>query len=278
MANQTTPARTQQEVWNDLVGEAWVRHQSLHDQQAAPFGAAARQALGALDGADVLDVGCGTGATTFELVTGGAGSVLGVDLSVRMITAARAANGQGDARFEVGDVLELDRPSSFDLIFSRFGVMFFTDPAPAFAHLRALGRPDARLAFCSWAPPADNQWMLVPVMATTPVLGPPTLAGPGEPGPFSLASPQAIADVLGQAGWNDVLIDELSIVQAHPAGDASAVARVVVEFSPPIVEGLLRHPGRREAALDAITEALRPFERDGVVHLQASAHIVAARA
>lgn len=278
MANGTTAARTQHEVWNDLVGDAWVRHQDVHDQQAAPFGAAAMAAIGALGGAAVLDVGCGTGATAFQLAARGAESVLGIDLSVPMVTAARAANGKADVRFEVGDVLELHQPSAFDVLFSRFGVMFFADPAAGFTHLRTLGRPGARLGFCCWGPPADNHWMLLPLMATVPVLGPPALAGPGKPGPFSLASPEVIGDVLSQAGWTDVLVDDLTIDQAHPAGDAAAVARVVVEFSPPIVEGLLRYPDRREAALDAIAEALRPLERDGVVHLQASARIVTAHA
>jgi SAM-dependent methyltransferase len=270
--------RTQHEIWNDLVGDAWVRHADLHDRQALPFGDAAMAAIGSIAGATVLDVGCGTGATTTELADSGAHDVLGVDLSVPMIAAARARDRRSQVRFQAGDVLELDQPSAYDVIFSRFGIMFFADPAAAFAHLRALGRPDVRLGFCCWGPPADNQWMILPVVATIPALGPPILAGPREPGPFSLPSSEVIGAVLSEAGWTDVRVDELTIVQAHPAGDASAVARVVVEFSPPIVEGLLRHPERRDEVLDAIADALRPFERDGVVHLQASARIVTARA
>ena len=278
MASEATTGRTQREIWSDLVGEGWVRHQHLHDRQAEPFGDAALDAIGSVDGAVALDVGCGTGATTHALADRGAREVLGVDLSVPMITAARTANTRRNVRFEVGDVLEIDRPGSFDVVFSRFGVMFFDEPVAAFAHLRSLARPRARLGFCCWGPPAENPWMTVPVMATIPVLGPPALAGPGEPGPFSLAERDVIVEVLGRAGWTEVRVDERSVVEPHPAGGAAAVARVVTEFAPPIVEGLLQHPNRGDDAREAIADALRPFERDGVVHLPARALIVTAHA
>ena len=195
-----------------------------------------------------------------------------------MINAARAGSRCPEVSFSHGDALALDRRGHFDVIFSRFGVMFFADPAAGFAHLRALGTPAARLGFCCWGPAAANPWMLLPVMATVPVLGPPRLAGPGEPGPFSLSTPETIVDVLDRGNWADIAIEPLTIDQPHPAGDAAAVARVVVEFSPPIVQGLRQQPERIDEVRDAITDALVPFERDGIVHLQASAFVVTAHA
>lgn len=266
----------QRAIWNDLVGDAWVRHADLHDRQAEPFGAAAMHAVGRVAGATVLDVGCGTGATSIALAGQGAHEVHGVDISVPMIKAARAASRHSEVTFTDGDVLALDRFGHYEVVFSRFGVMFFADPAASFTHLRRLGSPAARLGFCCWGPPANNPWMLLPVMATVPVLGPPELAGPGEPGPFSLSSPDVITDVLGRGGWTDIAIEPLTIDQPHPAGDAAAVARVVVEFSPPIVKALQQRPERFDEARAAIADALRPLERDGTVHLQASALVVTA--
>lgn len=271
-------APTQQSIWNDLVGRAWVRHAGVHDRQAAPFGHAAMDALGAISGATVIDVGCGTGAAATELVDRGASEVLGIDLSAPMIDAARASNTRSELRFELGDVLMLRDLDHFDIVFSRFGVMFFDDPASAFAHLRALGTARARLGFCCWGPPADNPWMTLPVMATVPVLGRPHLAAPGQPGPFSLPSPDVVRGVLDAAGWEHVQVDTLTIDQPHPAGDASAVADIVIEFSPPIAQSLRRAPERTDDTRAAIADALRPLEREGIVQLQASAVIVTAHA
>jgi SAM-dependent methyltransferase len=272
----TTDMTEQHQIWNGLVGDAWVAHASVHDQQAGPFGEAAMQALGSLAGASVLDVGCGTGATSAQLAALGARDVLGVDLSQPMISSARTSNDRSNVRFEHADVLDLDAPATFDVIFSRFGVMFFDDPVAGFAHLSALGRPGARLAFCCWGPPAENPFMALPMLATMGVLGPLNLARPGEPGPFSLADPEVLDDVLDRAGWSDVDIQPLALEEPHPAGGADAVASVVIEFSPPIAEGLREHPDRADEVHDAIVEALRPHERDGVVHLGSRALIVTA--
>jgi trans-aconitate methyltransferase len=270
--------RSQRAIWNDLVGDAWVRHAELHDTQAEPFGRAAMEALADVVGARVLDVGCGTGTTTTQLVERGAAEVLGVDLSVPMIEAARRRIGDPRVRLEVGDVLDLDGAGAFDVVYSRFGVMFFDDPVAAFARLRTLATATARLGFCCWGPPFDNPVMTLPVMASAAVLGPPQLAGPGEPGPFSLASPDALRDLLTAAGWHDVHVDHLQIDPPHPAGGAEAVANVVMEFNPLLVDGLRRHPERGDATRAAIVEALRNCERDGIVHLAAHALIVTARA
>jgi SAM-dependent methyltransferase len=267
---------SQRAIWNGL-GEAWVRHAELHDRQAEPFGLAVLDALGDLAGARVLDVGCGTGATAAQLLERGAGQVLGVDLSEPMVAAARTWIDDPRVRVELGDVLELAPGEGFDAVFSRFGVMFFSDPVAAFRRLRSYGAPGAALGFCSWGPPFDNPVMTLPVMASAPVLGAPQLPGPGEPGPFSLSEPAAVVSVLEAAGWTEVKVTELVLEPPHPAGGAEAVAAVVMEFNPMLVDGLRRHPDLYEAAQAAIVEGLRPFERGGIVHLGAHALIVTAR-
>ena len=278
VGGQVHGGRSQHEIWNDLVGEAWVRHAHIHDLQAEPFGLAVLDALGDLEGARVLDVGCGTGATTTQLIERGAAEVVGVDLSEPMITAARALVHDPRVHLELGDVLELDLGGEFDVVFSRFGVMFYTDPIPAFARLRSLSTSAARLGFCCWGPPFANPVMTLPVMAASAVLGQPQLAGPGEPGPFSLSSPDVVRDVLTAASWATVETTDLSLDPPHPAGDAENVAEVVMEFNPLLVEGLQSHPDRRDDTRTAIIDALKPLERDGVVHLAAHALVVTAHA
>lgn len=276
--DQLHARRPQQEVWNDLVGDAWVRHAHIHDQQAQPFGLAVLDALGDIEGSRILDVGCGTGATTTQLIERGAAEVVGVDLSEPMITAARASIHDTRVHLEVGDALELDRVGHFDVVFSRFGVMFFTDPVSAFARLRSFGTAAARLGFCCWGPPLANPVMTLPVMASAAVLGPPQLAGPGEPGPFSLSSPDVVRDVLTAAGWTAINVTDRALDPPHPAGGAERVADVVMDFNPLLVEGLRRQPDRRDDTRVAIIDALKPLERDGVVHLEAHGLVVTAHA
>jgi SAM-dependent methyltransferase len=269
---------SQRAIWNDLVGEAWVRHAALHDEQAEPFGLAVLDALGQLTGAHVLDVGCGTGATIAQLIERGAARVVGVDLSEPMVAAAHRWIDDPRARVQVGDVLELAPREPFDVVFSRFGVMFFSDPVGAFRTLRSFVTPDARLGFCCWAQPFDNPVMTLPVMASVPVLGPPPFPAPGQPGPFSLAEPAAIRQILEAAGWSDVHIANLALEPPHPAGDADAVAEMALEFNPILAAGLQGRPDLRSPTRAAIVEAVRPFERNGIVHLGANALIVTAHA
>ena len=168
--------------------------------------------------------------------------------------------------------------AGFDVVFSRFGVMFFADPVAAFGHLRALGRPDGRLGFCCWGPPAANPWMALPVMATSRCWGPRSSPRPANPDRSPSHPPELIGDVLDGAGWCDIAVDELTLDPAHPAGDAAAVADVVIEFSPTDRRGPAPRPERCRDTRSAIADALRPLERDGVVHLHASALIVTANA
>jgi SAM-dependent methyltransferase len=266
---------SQKEIWDDLVGDAWVRNDSIIEEHGRPFGEAAMDRLGPLAGKAVLDVGCGTGGTTLELARRGARPVVGVDLSERMLAVAHERAFDG-VSFEAADVTKLD--GRFDAIFSRFGVMFFDDPVAAFTHLRGLTVPGGRLGFACWRDPFSNPWMSLAVMAAVPVLGPPRLPGPDEPGPFSLADPARVRQVLDDAGWSDVTVEELTREAPHPAGDAEAVAAVVVAQAPPLAMGLADHPDRAASVVALVADAFRPLESNGVVVVGGSVNVVSATA
>ncbi|WP_426573051.1 methyltransferase domain-containing protein [Aquihabitans sp. McL0605] len=268
----------QRAVWDDLVGDAWVRNAAVLDAHGLPFGLAAMDRLGPVDGQRVLDVGCGTGGTTRELARRGADAV-GVDLSERMIAHARAeAAGRAGVEHRVGTVAALDPDEPFDALFSRFGVMFFDDAVAGFAHLRSLTRPGGSLAFAAWDGPFENPWMSTPVLATIPLLGPPALPGPEEPGPFSLAPPERAREVLEAAGWSDIDVDVLTIDQPYEAASVEAAATTLTEDNPVIAAGLAAHPDLRAEVHAAVVDALRPNVRDGTLVFQASAMIASAHA
>src|SRR5689334_24975348 len=137
--------------WNDQSGERWVAHQARLDAIAAVFGQAAIEAAAPAAGEHVLDVGCGAGASSLALAArvGAGGQVLGVDISEPLIARARALAPQDmPVVFRVADASSAELPEgAFDILFSRFGVMFFDDPTAAFAHMRRALRRDGRVAF-----------------------------------------------------------------------------------------------------------------------------------
>ncbi len=269
----------EQEIWDDIVGAAWVEFADVLDVHSAPFGDAALRALEATKGERVLDVGCGTGETTRRLAqdVGSEGRAIGIDLSTRAIEHARSVGpALPQLTYVAGDVLTEQLDAPVDAIYSRFGVMFFDHPVDAFDRLRSLLVAGGRMAFTAWQDPFSNPWMLVPVVASAAVLGPPELPAPGAPGPFSLPSAEVITATLTEAGWGEVEVETLSAEPPFRSGDARATAAMMSRTNPLFATALRSTPELRDALVDAVAEALRPHERDGVVVLQATASIVRA--
>src|SRR6266850_2472283 len=175
--------------WNEQGGPRWVQRQQQLDAQINPLGLVAMQRAEIRPGERALDVGCGCGQTTLELAqrVGASGSVLGIDISQPMLTRARERQqelGIKNLEFLHADAqtysFERER---FDLIFSRFGVMFFDDPAAAFANLRTALRSAGRLCFLCWQTLEKNEWARVPFLAATRHVQPPAPPAPDAPGP-----------------------------------------------------------------------------------------------
>jgi SAM-dependent methyltransferase len=269
-------------VWNDLVGDAWSTHADHYDTMLAPFGEAVFAVLGIADHERVLDVGCGAGATTVELARRAA-SAVGADLSTPMLDTARrrAAAAGVPAEFvqvdlETGPV----HPAAFDVAFSRFGVMFFTDPVGAFANIRASLVAGGRLGFVCFQQPGNNPFMVVPILSAAAHLPMSPLPGPGEPSPFSLADPVHTTSILTAAGFTDVAIAPgPTSVTLGPAGDVDEVARRALEQNPAVAAGLRAATAEaRAAAVAATAVALAPHAVDGAITLPAATWVVSATA
>jgi SAM-dependent methyltransferase len=169
-----------------------------------------RAAYGISPGDAVLDIGCGTGLTTREAARAAApGRVVGVDVSQRMLERARqvtAAERLDNVRYELGDA-EVHRfdPAGFDVAISRFGTMFFSDPAAAFATIAAALRPEARLVLLVWQRRQDNEW----VRAFDAALGDAVQPPPPDGDAFSLGDAEATAGMLASAGFADVRFEDV---------------------------------------------------------------------
>ena len=146
--------------WNGPAGQRWTDRQQRQDVLLAPVADILIDRARAKAGERIIDVGCGCGATTIALAqkVGPAGHVLGVDISAPMLARARQVAPKGlPVDFVLADATVYPfEPASFDLLVSRFGVMFFAEPALSFANMRKALRPSGRLAFACWREPREN--------------------------------------------------------------------------------------------------------------------------
>jgi len=268
--------------WNGVGGAHWVANAERHDRALAGYGDAVLGAADIQPGDRVLDVGCGTGALTRAAARRATdGSALGVDIGRPMVERARhetAAAGPDNATFEQADAQVHPFPDAQrDVVISRFGVMFFDDATAAFANVRRALVDGGRLAFVCWQSLLANDWMLIPGGAIAEHAGLPDTAGPGVPGPFSLAEPEQVRDVLGAGGFGDIALDEVAIPMwlGSDVDDAfgymrnQSLARAMLDGKPPEVVD------RALAALRATLEGV--VGPDGIV-LAGRAWLVTARA
>ena len=175
-----------------------------------PFGAALLAAGAPAVGERVLDVGCGAGVTTFQFgrAVGAAGRVVGVDISEALVARARErAAGRGEpVDFLVADATTFDADTPFDLLVSRFGVMFFDAPDVAFARMRQNLRPGGRLAFVCWRRAHENDWTRVPMEAVRDLVPPLPSPPANAPGPFAFGDRAYVEPIVSGSGFTDIEI------------------------------------------------------------------------
>lgn len=241
----------------------WVQQAEALEVQLSPVADVLFAAAQLAPGEWVLDVGCGTGPTTRRAaaIVGAAGAVTGFDIAVEMLqAAAKAPIARGSAPIEwlVGDAVEWTPPEpAFDVVVSRFGVMFFSDPVRAFTNLAAATRPAGRLAIATWARRDESDLFAVPFHAALRALGRDGADVPDDQGPFSLHDADVIRSVLEPAGWTDVRPEVHRLVL--PFGgrlDPAASAAASLDFGPTRLVTAELDDATKATVVDAITDAL----------------------
>lgn len=206
------PNAAQWQAWDGPAGAFWTEQADRFDRAAAGYDPHLRAAAGFSVGERVLDVGCGTGATTRAAAraVGATGHVTGVDLSTRMLELARARTAAEhlDVTFLRGDAqVHAFPPGGFDVVLSRHGVMFFDHPTAAFANLARALRPGGRLVVLVWQPLDRNPWLHRVLEVLTPGRDTPAPPADGRPSPLSLSDPARVRAVLDAAGFVDVRLE-----------------------------------------------------------------------
>jgi ubiquinone/menaquinone biosynthesis C-methylase UbiE len=270
--------------WNGSGGRRWIDRQAMQDALLAPVSARLIAAARVKAGERVIDIGCGCGGTTLEIaaITGNTGRALGLDLSEPMIVRARerAEEQKSPAEFLVADATVHDFSGvGADLMTSRFGTMFFADPALSFANMRRGLKAGGRLVFVCWREARLNPWMTLPLRAVTRRAPRLPELGPEDPGPFSFADEARVRRILSSAGFADIALapDDLELDIAVGRGLEDAVASAL-EIGP-ASRALQGQPEAvRKAAIVEMRAALEPLRRGDSVPLGAAIWIVSASA
>lgn len=263
----------------EIRDRAWAEVRDLLELQLAPLGRPALEAIAVQPGEHVLDIGCGGGTTTLILAHAAApnGTVVGVDISPSVLVFAESVGkGHECASFVQGDAQTFPfEAARFDAAFSRFGVMFFTDPIAAFANIRRSLKPNGRLSFVCWRALEENLLDILPLRAAMPHLPPQPSEATDAPGPFSLASADRIRHVLTRAGFSNLAI----AARDEAVGSGSLDAMLAVCSRVGAVGKILReNPELRNAVLPALRSALSLHDGPDGVKLKAATWVVTARA
>ena len=269
--------------WNGPGGARWAERQASQDILLAPVAEILIDRAKPAPGERVIDVGCGSGATTnaFAQKVGLSGHVFGIDVSGPMLDRARQVTPkEAPVDYALADatVYPFD-PESFDLLASRFGVMFFADPVRSFANLRRALRPTGRLAFACWREPRENPWMMTPLQAVYQHVPKLPQMAPEDPGPFAFASEERVRRILGEAGFKDIALEACPLALDLAIGRGlEAAVQGALEIGP-ASRALDGHPPEvRAAAANTVRETLARFVDGSSVRLPGSIWLVTARA
>jgi SAM-dependent methyltransferase len=273
----------QLEYWNTVAGPRWVGLAGFVEKRVQKVNDLLLERSAVAPGEKVLEVGCGTGAATVPLAeaVGDTGEVVGIDIAEPMLAAARERISH--SRLRNITLLRADaqvhpfEPDRFDLIASRFGVMFFADPVAAFRNLLRATRPRGRLCFACWAALEENRHWLIPYEVVLRHLGPPAPKPPHAPGPMAFAEPEYVRTFLEQAGYREVEIrrETPEILGASPGEEAEHAC--IMGPSARLIDEKQPQESVRELIKQEMTEAFVAYAMGKEMVLPSTIFLVTAR-
>jgi SAM-dependent methyltransferase len=275
-----TANRDQSALWNGPSGATWVNEQQLLDASFANFETLLVDEVSRTRAHRVLDVGCGSGATTLAIARhlAAAGSATGIDISAPLIELARkrAALAGVNAEFLLADAQTHEfMPADYDLAVSRFGVMFFDDPVAAFANLRGALRAGGKLRAIAFRGADENPFMTTAERAAAPLLPDIPPRRPDAPGQFAFANRERVSSILSTAGWRAIELAPIDVPCAFPA---SGLVGYFTRLGP--VAPVLRDADEatRARAIDTLRHAFAPFVHADEVRFDAACWMISATA
>lgn len=273
----------QADYWNSPSGQKWVDFQESIDDALANVMWRLLERCAPQSGEEVADIGCGTGALSLEVARRvQPGSVLGLDISDSLLAHARARQrrlGLESLTFSLGDAqTHAFEGQRYDLLLSRFGVMFFSDPSAAFANLRRALKPGGRIEMAAWSTLAENPWFSLPRKAAVERLGEPEPSDPRAPGPTAFAEVAYVEEILSSAGFQDIEVASETVI-LEPQAEFQEILKVICHLGP--IARLMREKEGDAKDLEVITdrvaEAFSAFLHEGRLKVPARLNFLRAR-
>ena len=261
----STNQRTDMDVyWNEAGGDKWVNSLAHIESVISPVGKHLLSSLPLEQTTSVLDIGCGGGLVTSKVaeLIGRKGKVLGADISSTILKESVKLFGTiPNLEFQVCDAeTHAFETCSYDLVISRFGIMFFQDPYAAFKNIYSAVKPGGFLRVACWKPATENPWMMKASAAAFEVLERPPAPKPGEPGPFSLGEGTLVMDILTKAGFRNITMQP--IVEMLNMGSLEAAVSLMTQLGPastPLSEASAADKTKALRLMEAaLSEALTP--------------------
>lgn len=272
-----TPGTDQAAYWNEEGGRRWVENIERVERMLQPLADRLISLAAPKSGEAVLDVGCGGGLTSAAAAgaVGPTGRVVGLDVSAVILGVARARfKPTTNLSFALGDAAAMPL-SGYDLVLSRFGVMFFPEPVAAFVNLRRALKSGGRLAFICWRALDENPWMSESTRAAFTVLPKPEPQPPGAPGPFAFADASRLRGILQQAGFGAIDISPHD--EVLDLGTLDNALEQVTRMGPAAAAFAAASAEDRAAVVTAVRAALEARLVDGRVHMPSATWLVTAR-
>lgn len=267
--------------WNGPGGKHWTERQELQDIVLGPVSEVLIDRAAIKAGERVIDVGCGCGATSFDLAkkVGQGGHITGVDISEPMLGRARELTPAGaPVEFVLADATVYPfAPASTDLLFSRFGVMFFAQPSDSFSNMRKALRPGGRLVFACWRTPRDNPWMMIGLKEAYKFVPKLPEMKPDDPGPFSFADEERVRRILTESGFTNIGLERVDLALDIAIGRGLEAAIETVLAIGPTSRALENQPKDKvEAATQSIRTVLASHQKGETIPLGGSIWVVTA--
>jgi ubiquinone/menaquinone biosynthesis C-methylase UbiE len=270
-----------QSYWNEEGGNKWAENIDIVESIIEPLSEILIEKIAAKNGENVLDVGCGGGITSIKLanMVSPAGSVLGVDVSEPIISIAqKRAEAIDNISFQQRDAAAVELGADhFDIITSRFGVMFFDDPVSAFKNLHSSLKNTGRLIFLCWRALDENPWIADPAKAAFEIVPPPADAekpDPKAPGPFSLADKEHLISILTSAGFNNIDLEPVD--SDLPMGEPEQAISFLMKMGPAAEILKEATDDKRAEVAIAMQKILSKYEKDGETRIPSATWLVSA--